>query len=394
VTDRELHDRLRLVGVAGSNKVMAGEMSRLARRAVPDSRLPEPRKEGLGAVAYPFDARLAWAAVNYHRTSARVEWALYRSSARRLEPLYDDLVAAVAADTRPWAEDGATLSVTAFNVKEFAAGERQVVGTVKNALIEGARRRGVGLVMQPESPVLPFIVRLVDGDVVVSLDLLGRPMHQRGYRLETVAAPLREDLASVLLMLARYDARSEVLIDPMAGSGTLAIEAACMADARPLWKEHDPACRRFMPFRSFERPEAPLFADTRAAVLAVDRDDRAVRACRGNVECAGVSESVTVHHGDFRALDPAAVMQRFAERGTVAERGLILSNPPYGERLDAEDLADLYRDLGVWTRRFRGFRAAFIVANPDFERAFGGRPRVKKPLNNGPLRGHFYLYEG
>ena len=393
MTALEDYDALRLVGVAGTNKVMAGELSRLARRAVPDVRLPEPRKEGLGAVTYPFDARVAWAAVNYHRTSARVEWALYRSPARRLEPLYDDLVAAAAADRRPWLEDGATLSVTAYNVGEFAAGERQVVGTVKNALIDGARRRGAQLSLDPEAPRLPFTVRVVDGDVVVSLDLMGRPMHQRGYRLETVAAPLREDLASVLLMLARFDARNEVLVDPMAGSGTLAIEAACMADARPLWRGDEPACRNFQPFRAFTRPESVLFPGTRATVLAIDQEEQAVRACRGNVDRAGVTDSVAVHHGDFRDLDPSAVMERLAAVGPVPERGLILSNPPYGERLDPRDLSALYRDLGRWARSFRDFRAAFIVANPDFERAFGGRPRVKKPLSNGPLRGYFYLYE-
>jgi 23S rRNA G2445 N2-methylase RlmL len=384
---------LRLVGVAGANKVMAGELSRLARRALPDMRLPEPKKEGVGAVAYPFDARLAWVAVNYHRTSARVEWALYRSSAKRLEPLHADLVSAVGADRRPWAEHGATLGVKVYNVGDFAAGERQIVGTVKNALIDGMRRQGIELSVDPVAPMLPFTVRLLEGDVLVSLDLAGRPMHHRGYRVETVAAPLREDLASVLLMLARFDARHEVLVDPMAGSGTLPIEAACMGEARPLWGEEAPACSRFSPFRSFESEPVPLFADTRAAALAADEDESAVRACRKNVERAGVAGSVAIHHGDFRELDRSTVMRKLAARGPVPDRGLILCNPPYGERLGRRDLVELYRDLGRWARGFTGFRAAFLVANPEFERAFGGRPRIKKPLSNGPLRGYFYLYD-
>ena len=70
-----------------------------------------------------------------------------------------------------------------------------------------------------------------------------------------------------------------------------------------------------------------------------------------------------------------------------------MSNPPYGERLGGEDLEKLYRDLGHWCVQFAGWRAAFLVANPAFEGAFGGRPRIRKPLRNGPLRGYFYLYD-
>ncbi|HSH68414.1 MAG TPA: hypothetical protein VK997_00755, partial [Deferrisomatales bacterium] len=91
-------DQLRLIGVPGTNKVMAGELSRLSQRAFADLRLPEPKKDGLGALAYPFDPRLAGLAVRYHRTSTRVLWGLYRSAAQRLEPLYQELADAVAVE--------------------------------------------------------------------------------------------------------------------------------------------------------------------------------------------------------------------------------------------------------------------------------------------------------
>jgi putative N6-adenine-specific DNA methylase len=80
----------------------------------------------------------------------------------------------------------------------------------------------------------------------------------------------------------------------------------------------------------------------------------------------------------------------------LAERpsGLILGNPPYGERVGKDaDLEQLYADLGDYCARFSGFRAAFLVANRTFEYAFGMEPRIKKPLNNGPLPAYFYLYE-
>jgi 23S rRNA G2445 N2-methylase RlmL len=388
-------DHLRLVGVAGSNKVMAGELSRLAQRAALSERLGVPKREGLGALVYPFDLDLAALAVRYHRTSARVLWDLYQSDARRLEPLYGDLRAAAASDDRPWLERRMSISVSAYGVADFAAGERQIVGTVKNALIDGAAARGATLRVEPEKPDVHIGVRLHDGVLTVSIDLAGRPMNQRGYRLSGGEAPLREDLAAMLVMLARHDPRREALFDPMAGTGTIAIEAACMAEGRPVWiAPRRPACANLPPFRRPLAAEAgPLFADTRPVVIANEIDPERHALCRQHAKRAGVEALVECLCGDFRSAARDAIAARVAKRGLDTERGLILSNPPYGERLADPEIGRLYRDLGAYCRSFRGWRAGFLVANREFEPAFGGRPRIKKPLSNGPLRGYFLLYD-
>src|SRR5437763_6436483 len=137
-------DELRIVGSTQTNVVMAAELTRVARRAL-GVRPPEPRKEGLGQLVYPFDRDLAWAAVSYLRTPTRVVWDVYRARARRLEPLYDELVADIRGDARRLWRDGDGISVEARHVEGFAAGERHIVGTVKNALIDGAGRRGARL---------------------------------------------------------------------------------------------------------------------------------------------------------------------------------------------------------------------------------------------------------
>ena len=80
-------------------------------------------------------------------------------------------------------------------------------------------------------------------------------------------------------------------------------------------------------------------------------------------------------------------------RGASPDGGLILCNPPYGERVGAGETDALYADLRRWLREFRGWRAAFLVANPAFEEIMGQRPRVKKPLSASSLKGYFYLYE-
>jgi len=388
-------DLLRLIGVPGTNKVMAGELSRLVGRALGHVRLPVPAKEGLGALAYPFDRETAALAVRYHRTSSRVLWGLFQSRAARLEPLYDDFLAAMTVEARPWFRDGTTFSVSPANTRSFAAGGRQMVGVVKNAVIDGAARRGVRLEVDPENPEVHLEVRMHEDVVTVSVDLAGRAMNQRGYRDEGGTAPLRENLAAVLVMLARYDARSEVLLDPMAGSGTIAIEAACMAQGQPVWvAPREPAARTLEPFaEALGRPGKPLFPDTQPLIFANELAPRTHASARRNAANAGVEQSIESWCGDFRRLDPQRVRETAARRGFDPNRGVIVSNPPYGERLDPGELGEFYRELGRWCRQFGGWRAAFLVANEEFPSAFGGRPRIKKPLKNGPLLGYFYLYD-
>jgi putative N6-adenine-specific DNA methylase len=376
---------LRIVGAPETNKVMAGELSRLARRALA-RRPPEPRKAGTGALVYPFDLDLARLAATYHRTSSRVLWDLHESRARRLEPLYDDLLDQIAADTRGWAWDGATFSIRPRNLDAFAAGARQVVGTVKNAIIDGARARGLSLSVDPEAPDILLAVRMHENVISVSVDLGGRGMHQRGYRQRGGAAPIRENLAAVLVFLSRWEARAEPLVDPMTGSGTIAIEAALLARAAPVFtRGRRPAFSRLPAFAGGPTgdPE-PLFPDTRPRILAADIDPRALENARENAAAAGVTADVELVESDFRDLRPPR-----------AAAGVVLGNPPYGERLgdrDDAELLRLYRDLGTFCRGLRGWRAGFLCAHRGFPDAFGGRPRVVKPLKNGPQRATFYLY--
>jgi 23S rRNA G2445 N2-methylase RlmL len=381
-------DTLRLVGSPETNKVMAGELSRLSRRAlsvVP----PQPRKQGTGSLVYPFDAALAALAVHYHRTSTRVLWDLCESRASRLEPLYEELCADLAGDGRGWLWDGATISVRARNVGAFAAGERQVVGTVKNAVVDGAAARGLTVSIDPDDPDVAIAVRMHDDTVSVAVDLAGASLSQRGYRTERATASLREHLAAVMIMLARHDPRTETLIDPMCGAGTIAIEAALMARGAPLWvPPRRPALARLPAFRDVVAATGPLFADARVRVFASDVDPEAVAMARRNAAAAGV-EGIRFASEDFRDLSRAALLGADDDGAP----GLILSNPPYGERLDGRDVLALYDQLGEWCRQFPGWRAAFLVANPGFERAFGYRPRITKPLNNGPLRATFYVYD-
>jgi 23S rRNA G2445 N2-methylase RlmL len=389
-------NQLRLVGVAGANRVMAGELSRLVRRAHDDVRVPEPKKEGPGAISYPFDPKMASTAVQFHRTSARVLWELYRFPISRLEELYKRLCLALEADPRQWFWSGATLSVRAFSVQGFPAGERQVVGTVKNAIIETAARAGIELSVEPETPDLNVDVRVVDEALSIALDLAGQPMHQRGYREVAGPAPLREDLAAMLVMLARYDSRSEVLLDPMAGSGTIGIEAALMGLGKPIWCQgRVPSCSGWRETAISLAPvDSVLFPGTQPLVILNEGEAQLVQSANHNAKLAGVSEGIEFLTGDFSQVTPELVAKVAAKRGADPRGGVILCNPPYGERLgNKESVRPLYRELGRWCRTFRGWRAGFLVSHENFEFDFGARARLKKPLKNGPLDAMFYLFD-
>ncbi len=382
-------DELRIVGSTQTNVVMAAELVRVAQRAV-KKRPPEPRKEGLGQLVYPFDPDLAWAAVTYLRTPTRVLWDVYRSTATRLEPLYDELVADIAHDRRSLWRDRDGISVEVRRVEEFAAGERQIVGTVKNALVDGAGRRGKRLHVDPERPATRWVARLDDrGELVISIDLGGGSLSQRGWRREAGEAPLREHLAAVLLMLARFDPRTDTLVDPMCGSGTIPIEAVHAARATP---REAPVLAAL----GLDRPAPPLFPDADPLVIGCDVDIEVLAHARDNARAARVADQITWQRTDVAHLRPEMIDTIARERGRTIENGLILCNPPYGERLDDRDLEDIYEALAHTCTRFRGWRACFLVGSPILEDVFFrviGRPRIKKPLANANLRAYFYTYE-
>jgi 23S rRNA G2445 N2-methylase RlmL len=377
-------DELRIVGSTQTNVVMAAELVRVARRAL-GVRPPEPRKEGLGQLVYPFDRELARVAVTYMRTPTRVVWDVFRSRADRLEPLYDELVADIVADRRELLRDRDGISVEARNVGEFAAGERQVVGTVKNALIDAAAKRRIRLHVDPERADQRWVARLSDnGEMTLSLDLGGGSLSQRGWRRDAGDAPLREHLAAVLLMLCRFDPRNDALVDPMCGAGTIPIEAVLAARGAPRST------------RMFGKDAQPLWADASPLVVGCDLDLGVLAAARDNARAAKIGDAITWQRCDVADLRPDTIHQIALERGREPQTGVIVANPPYGERLDPADLEVVYAAMAETMRRFRGWRAGFLVGNPLLERIFDhvvGRPRIKKPLANANLRAYFYLYE-
>ena len=222
---------------------------------------------------------------------------------------------------------------------------------------------------------------------VLSIDLSGESLHRRGYRVATGTAPLKETLAAAIVSLSRWDGSDseKMLVDPMCGSGTLLIEAALIyGDSAPGlsrgyfgftgWKGHDRDLWENLVNEAVAREEAglekqwPLF-------LGYDADPVVVAAARKNIARAGLEERIRVKQAEL------AVLQR------PGKSGIVVCNPPYGERLaDTEGVAQLYRALGrILRERFDGWQAGIFIANTDLADRLGITWDASYRLFNGPL---------
>ena len=261
---------------------------------------------------------------------------------------------------------------------------------VKDAVVDQFRERtGRRPSIDTDRPQIRINVYVLGDEATVSLDLAGVSLHRRGYRQQGVAAPLKENLAAAILLRAGWPevaAAGGSLVDPMCGSGTLPVEAALIAaDIAPglrrdywgflAWKHHDATAWRALVAEAEERGARGLarLPDIRG----YDHDAAAVRVALANVARAGLQGRL---HVERRALEDCAPV-------AASRPGLVVVNPPYGERLGADaDLPALYRTLGkVLKGRFDGWRAAVFTGNPELGKSLGLRARRIHSLYNGAL---------
>lgn len=321
-----------------------------------------------------------------------------RTALRMLEPVgefaaanADELYAGAAA--LPWPElvaPGQTLAVAASGRAEGLTHTHFVEQRLKDAVVDVLRERaGFRPDVDPRSPDVLIVVHLAGGQCSVSVDLAGDLLSNRGYRVRTVEAPLREALAAAIVLYSGWGADTP-LHDPVCGSGTLAIEAALFASRRAPNLARQLACERWPRTAAADGPILKALRDELTSrvvapppIFASDRDIEAVDACRANARAAKVA--IQVAQADVREVAP------------LEPAGQLLLNVPYGERLEAggrKQLKTFYHQLGTALRRLEGHRAAVLSASEDFESAFGVRPRgPRRVLWNGPLRCTLYRYE-
>lgn len=227
---------------------------------------------------------------------------------------------------------------------------------------------------------------ILNDEVTLMIDTSGIPLHKRGYRRESNAAPMRETLAAAIAKLSRP--REEVLFwDPMCGSGTIAIEAAMMMRGiapgarRSFAAEDFPFISRGL-WRAAREEAKERETDTRFRVYASDIDRAAVELTAHNADIAGVGDIVNPFVADCR---------RIREEGV---RGTIVTNPPYGERIggSTEEVERLYREMGVHFRSLAPWQVYIITSHPGFERLYGKRADKVRKLYNGMIPCYLYQF--
>ena len=373
---------------------MEAELKRLARRHFSDWKDVKPIRFDPQTLVYPYSDALAWLCVNYLRTPSRVLLDLCESKANRLEALYEDVCAWMDDEQRDWLQDGMSISVRARDVADFPASRAQIQGTVKNGVIETANGHGLTLRLESDDPDVLISVRGSQDILTISIDLAGRSLHERGYRLSRVKAPIRENIAAQILMLARWNSRYETLLDPMCGSGTFLIEGVCMARGMALWTgDQRPAADKLKAFDDFDRDLPPLFGDTQPAVFGNDLAAHALKSSKKNCHNAKI-KGVRFRQCDFEDLDPDTLKAMSdPDHDLDVSQGLIVCNPPYGARLEADTVA-LYKRMGTWFSKFgKGWRAAVIVANPEFDDYIPFRRTMKKPMANASMNATLFVYD-
>jgi len=290
-----------------------------------------------------------------------------------------------------------TLAVSVDSARSQIEHSQFAARRIKDAIVDQIRERsGSRPSVRPIQPDLALRCRLFRDQAVLFLDLSGEALHRRGWRIQGGAAPLKETLAAALLLRAGWPeiaAGGGELIDPLCGIGTLVIEGALIAaDIAPGlrrdywgfsgWRGHDQAAWsvwRTLLAEAKERRATGLHRLARSStrLRGSDLDPAAIKAAHANASHAGLAGHLRFERQaleDCRPSHPASIP------------GLLITNPPYGERIGAEDLAGLYQSLGALLRtQFEGWRAAVLTGNPELGKRMGLRAHRFHTLYNGPI---------
>ena len=345
-------------------------------------------QQKLAGVAFQGDLALAYRACLWLRTASRVLLLLGSFEVKSQQDLYDG-VQRIDWSAHLNADDSLAVS---FNSKNNPAINNTHFGAlkVKDAIVDQLRAKfGNRPNVDTEYPSIRVNVYLHNDTAQLSLDLSGESSHKRGYREVSIAAPIKENLAAAILLRAGWPDIAQhggSLLDPMCGSGTLLVEGALIAgDIAPGlqrdyfgflgWKQHDAGVWQSVWDDAQQRREIGL--GKLPVIIGFDQDRRTVAAALQHVENAGLAGKI---HIEKRDIADASAAESWP-------KGLIVCNPPYGERLgDEEQAALLYRQFGeVLKQRFTGWQAAMIIGNPELGFKLGIRSHKPITLFNGAL---------
>lgn len=335
-------------------------------------------------VSFTGDQRMMYKANLYCRTASRILRPILTFKATNADEVYEQVK---LIDWSKYLDVKRTFAIDATVFSEEFRNSKFVTYRVKDAIADWFmehenKRPSIRL----DNPDLFLNIHISHNQCTLSLDSSGESLHKRGYRDAQTEAPINEALAAGMLLLAGWDGKSN-FVDPMCGSGTFLIEAALIAlNIPPCIYRKAFAFEKWTDFNKelFEE----LYNDDSAErpfefkIMGADSSPRAVKIAQENIKAAGLNKYITVEQ---RAIVDWELQE---------EPCLIVTNPPYGERLLSDDLFGLYRQLGETLKhKFTGSTTWVISSHIDCLQSIGLKPSAKVKLLNGALDCEFWKYE-
>lgn len=359
---------------AGLEPVLANEIKALGAESVTIERR---------AVSFVGDKALMYKANFLLRTALKVLKPIAQFRVGRKEDLYNH------AKEIPWSEYltlGKSFSIDSTVQSELFVNSMYASLKVKDAIADYFRESvGKRPSVNQEDPDIRVHIYLMDDYCEISLDSSGESLHKRGYRMGQGEAPINEVLAAGMIMLTGWNGEANFM-DPMCGSGTLLIEAAMIAKGIPAG-----IYRKSFGFEKWLDFDENLFSEIynadyeKETSVRIFGSDIAIQSCaiaRANIKNAGLSKLIEVETKDFLELDPPF------------QNGIIVTNPPYGERLKTRSIAELYKSVGdVLKQKYAGYTAWIISSSEDGFKSIGLKPSRKIELFNGALPCSFRNFE-
>ena len=340
-----------------------------------------------GRVTFTGDAEAICRANIFLRGAERVLLLVGRFHATTFDELFEGIKALPWEDYIP--KDGKVWVKKASSIKSKLFSPSDIQSIAKKAMVERMKRSYNVSWFPEDGASYPVRIFLLKDEVMVTIDTSGDSLHKRGYRLATSKAPLTETLAASLIMLTPWK-KDRILVDPFCGSGTFPIEAAMMAAGiapgmnrsftAEQWTNLIP---KQLWYDAVEEAQEMVDLNVEVDIQGYDIDGEVVKAARENAKRAGVDSLIHFQQREVAALHHPK------------KYGFIITNPPYGERLEEKaDLPALYKQIGQAYAGLDSWSLYMITSYEDAERYIGRKADKNRKIYNGMIRTYFYQFMG
>ena len=287
-----------------------------------------------------------------------------------------------------WLPVDAKFPVSGKAVRSTLHHEPTIQSVTKKAIVESLKRNFQRHWFQESGTEYQIEVSILKDEALLLIDTSGAGLHKRGYRANSGVAPLRETTAAALVLLSYWN-RDRPFLDPFCGSGTIAIEAAMIGRNRAPGLSRGFLCEQWPQIsrdhwkQAREEARDKALGKPKLSLLASDIDDRVLRLAQSNAIEAGIGSDI-----EFKTMD-------VLELKTGLEYGVVITNPPYGERIgDDESAADIYDDMADAFAPLETWSIYVLTSHPGFERFFKRRASRRRKLYNGRIECHYFQYLG